>query len=112
MTDTPPLRRLQLIIVSCFWNTVYCFPSLTLETNRLVCQVCTDDAAVTALDVRAFDWRHTVNQRLKNGSLIQPDLKEYSGLVAWHGLTVHCVNWGVVDKDVMAIQPRVKVTMQ
>jgi hypothetical protein len=75
-------------------------------------QVCTDDAAVTALDVRAFDWRHTVNQRLKDGSLTLADLKEESGLVAWHGLTVHSVNWGVVDENVIAIQPGVKVPMQ
>jgi hypothetical protein len=76
-----------------------------------VCQVCTDDAAVTALDVRAFDWRHSVNQRLKNGSLDPAELKEHSGLVAWHGLTVHCVTLGVVNKDVMAIRPGVKVRM-
>jgi hypothetical protein len=64
------------------------------------------DASVDALAVRAFDWRTYLSRHLRRGRLNDPDA---SALIAWHGLPLGCVNWGIVDKRAVAIQPGVKV---
>jgi hypothetical protein len=81
---------------------------MTTTSNHVMplTQVCRMDASVDALAVRAFDWRTYLSRHLRTGRLIDPDA---SALIAWHGLPLSCVNWGIVDKTAMAIQPGVKV---